>query len=131
MAHRKPATKLPLTLTLLLDTFSGPTAFPLVPFSLQSRALSLFASSNLGLQSQCRLHVNCCLSVEHVSIAHFVFAVAAETGSLMSGFPTAFRFLEYFFSFHPRNCEVFSSQEVHTVQRSRGGYPDTITINQC
>lgn len=38
------------------------------------------------------------LCVEQVSIAHFVFAVAAEAASLMSGPPPAFRFLEYFSS---------------------------------
>lgn len=69
------------------------------------------------------------LSVEQVSIAHFVFAVAAEAASLLSGSPPPppSGFLNIFLQFHARNCEVFSSQEVHAVQSC----PDTITINQC
>lgn len=69
------------------------------------------------------------LSVEQVSIAHFVFAVAAEAASLMSGFPPppGFRFLEYFSSVSCEELRFFSSQEVHAVQSC----PDMITINQC
>lgn len=45
------------------------------------------------------------LSVEQVSIAHFVFAVAAEAASLMSGFPPPLPsgFLNIFLQFHARN----------------------------
>lgn len=44
------------------------------------------------------------LSVEQVSIAHFVFAVAAEAASLMSGFPPLpSGFLNIFLQFHARN----------------------------
>lgn len=135
MAHRKPATKLPLTLTLLLDTFSGSTASPLVPFSLQSRALGLFASSNLGLQSQCRLsHVNCCCNEDWWPLCgacfHRPLCVCSSCWNWKFNvwfFPLPSGFLNIFLPFHPRNCEVFSSQEVHAVQ----SYPDAITINQC
>lgn len=97
MAHRKPATKLPLTLTVLLDVFSG--LLPFLWFLSLYKAVSLFASSNLGLQSQCGLHVHwwpLCGAGFHRPLCVCSSCWSCKFNVWFP--PPAFRFLEYFSS---------------------------------